>query len=314
MLKGSRVSRSLDTGRMARALRRPGIDPRMHCAIAIVRTFFVDQQEQAPFVDVALLHEDPPLELCVRVAPFYAGPSFGFFAEYEADDEVVVVFPDGRYDHGGYVIGRAWSPSDPMPAEVLADPSKVWMRIKQGKTYRILAGDDVALELTPDIININGSVAATKVAQLFGIQGQLGVPPGEPGAGQFFFDMIAQHFVGGIAEQPPLPQPDQGAIGFDPSVDNTDSSGVLVVSCPQNQSSIGKVKFAGKWNGPKPPKVTLTPCDAGAQAALTLVPPQIVIVDPATVTLEEFAVTVGTAAAMAAAPLAPARYAYKVEG
>lgn len=310
MLRRTRVSRKPDVLRLGQALARPGIDTRVWYAIGFVVATHTDAS--GSFADVLLETGD---ELTCHVTGSYAGPGFGAYFPLDVDDTVLVEIPSGEPDNGGVVLGRLWSASDAPPQEAVDDPANAVIRMKAAQLLRIVAGDDVFIEWTPTLLNFNASVAVTKAAQSFGQQGVVA----DPTKGAFYFNAFVQHYYGATDLALPIPVPDSGTIALDPTVNNCDSSGVIIVSCPQNQSDIGRLKFSKSWDdrtghGGKPPKVILTPCDAGAQAALSLVPPQIVIVDPATVSLDEFVVTVGGAAAMAAAALAPARYAYKCEG
>jgi hypothetical protein len=134
MLKRSRVSGKMDMSRLAAALRSPGIDPRQWVALCAVVDFKLDLDEGA-FADVVILSTGQ--QETVRVGAFYAGPGFGFYAPLEKDDEVLVAFPDGAFDHGGVVVARLWSPSDP-PAQLAKDhDADVAIQIKKDANLRI---------------------------------------------------------------------------------------------------------------------------------------------------------------------------------
>ncbi len=156
----SRVLSSIDTSRLAEAVARPGIDPRVWVSYAILTgdpVIETAQGQQDVFVDVLLLPQNQPDT--ARVGAIYAGNGFGLYAPLKKDDEVLVCAPSGDPDEGLVVMQRLWSPSDVPPAEAAAYPNDVLLVVEPGQNVRIAVsgGGKVAL----------GSVDATKgVARL----------------------------------------------------------------------------------------------------------------------------------------------------
>lgn len=134
MLKKTRVSGKMDMSRLAAALRSPGIDPRQWVVLASVIEFKLDPEEGA-MADVTILSTGQ--QETVRVGAFYAGPNFGFYAPLGKDDEVLVAFPDGSFDHGGVVVARLWSASDPPSSTAKDNNADVSIHVKDGTSVRI---------------------------------------------------------------------------------------------------------------------------------------------------------------------------------
>lgn len=112
----SRVLSSIDTERLASAVARPGIDPRIWVSYAVLLTDPVlDMTEGGKdvFADIMLLPSGT-VETA-RVGTIYAGNGFGFYAPLYKDDEVLVVAPSGDPDEGLVITQRFWSPADPPP-------------------------------------------------------------------------------------------------------------------------------------------------------------------------------------------------------
>lgn len=135
MLKNSRVSGTLDIGRLGQALARPGMDTRTWVSLAIVKAVHVDADEGV-FVDVLCV----PLKHkgTARLGCEYAGNGFGMYAPLEVDDEVLVEAPSGDPDEGLVVTQRLHSPSDPPPSELVDNPTDVLLVVKPGRTVRIV--------------------------------------------------------------------------------------------------------------------------------------------------------------------------------
>lgn len=125
-----------DTNRIARALRQPGIDSSHWNSLGIVQSVVVDPK-QGPLCDVLLLPSEETVT--ARVATMYAGAGFGVWAEPKVDDEVLLSCPDADNGIGWIVIGRLWSPSDPVPAEAInAGPADLLIKVEDGHAMRIL--------------------------------------------------------------------------------------------------------------------------------------------------------------------------------
>ncbi len=151
MLFTSRATGSIDPNRLAAAMSRPGIDPRVNLCLAIVKKFNV-RKGRGVFVDVEL-HPSQDEET-VRMGATYAGNGFGLYAPLHIDDEVLVGFPDGEPDAGGVILARLWSTADPPPQGAVDNIADVLLQIEPGQAVRIQA-NDALFE-----IDANGQIAA----------------------------------------------------------------------------------------------------------------------------------------------------------
>lgn len=133
MLK-SRIATTPDVNRLAKALERPGIDPRTWECLAYVTKFAIDKE--GPLVDIVLMPENYPET--ARLGAEYAGPGFGIYFPIEKDTEVVVGFPSGDPDEGLVVLRRLWSKSDPPPQLVQDNPDDIILVAKEGANIRIV--------------------------------------------------------------------------------------------------------------------------------------------------------------------------------
>ena len=133
MLK-SRVTGIPDVNRIAKAMERPGIDPRCWNCVAYVTKFHIDKE--GPLVDIVLVPDGIPET--ARVGADYAGPGFGLYTPIEKDTEVLVGFPNGDPDEGLVVTRRLWSASDPPPQLALDHPEDVILVAKEGANIRIV--------------------------------------------------------------------------------------------------------------------------------------------------------------------------------
>jgi len=144
VLKNSRVSGTLDTNRLGKALARPGMDTRTWVSLAIVNAITIDPDEGI-FADVTLM----PLgkTATARVGSEYAGAGFGIYAPLLPDDEVLVEAPNGDPDNGLILTRRLFSPSDPPPDEALDFPEDFLLVARDGKTVRILVAGAGRVEI-----------------------------------------------------------------------------------------------------------------------------------------------------------------------
>lgn len=136
--RGMGLGNTLDLARLARAVSRPGIDPRYWVAYAtLLSEPYIETRDglQDIFVDV-LIHPNEQIDTA-RVGAIYAGNGFGFYAPLHEGDEVVVVVPSGDADECMVVIQRMWSPSDPPPTELSANPQDVTLVVEPEKNLRI---------------------------------------------------------------------------------------------------------------------------------------------------------------------------------
>lgn len=147
------VRRSIDTGALAKALSRPGIDTRVWLSYAVVTDLGFDPNE-GPFADIQYVPSGTT-DTCLIGAP-YAGNSFGAWFPLEVDDLVLVAVPSGDSNTGPVLIQRVWSAADPPMAEMgqSGELSKdVVLRMKPGQKLRILTsatGDGVSFTVAGD--------------------------------------------------------------------------------------------------------------------------------------------------------------------
>ena len=139
----SRITKGIDVNRVANALSRPGIDPRVWECLAFVTEFNID--EEGPFVDVLLMPERIPET--ARVAAEYAGPGFGFYFPIEVDTEVIVTAPNGDPDEGLIVTKRLWSKSDPPPTDARANPQNIILHAKEGASINLVVSGGATINL-----------------------------------------------------------------------------------------------------------------------------------------------------------------------
>lgn len=137
MLPRSRVTGAMDTNRVAAALSKPGIDPRVWLSLAVVVA--VNVKEDGAFADVMLFPQNQPDT--VRVPGNYAGPGFGSWMPLETDDEVLIAYPQGQPNEGGVIIARLWSKSDATPTEAQSNSDDPVIHVKPGQTLRIVVDD-----------------------------------------------------------------------------------------------------------------------------------------------------------------------------
>ncbi len=143
MLK-SRVSSKPDFSRLAKAMERPGIDPRCWICTGYVETFAID--EEGPFVDVILMPDERPET--ARVSSIYSGVGFGVFMPLEKDDEVLVAAPNGDPQEGLVVIARLFSKSDPPPQSALdSNGTDLIVHAKEGANINIIVSGGGTINL-----------------------------------------------------------------------------------------------------------------------------------------------------------------------
>lgn len=164
----SRVLSSIDAGRLANAVSRPGIDPRIWVSYAVlVSEPVVDTQPDGMDViaDVMLLPSG--MIETARVGALYAGNGFGLYAPLHIDDEVLVVAPSGDPDEGMVITQRFWSPADPPPAAVMNNTQDFTLVVEKDKNLRFSVEGSGNVYLTVDTGKIylgspDGTEPATK--------------------------------------------------------------------------------------------------------------------------------------------------------
>lgn len=145
MSKRTRIGRKIDAQRVAQLVSMPGIDPRIWVSLCIVDKVVVDK-DHGVFADVhvmstATVDDDGNVvaqQETVRVAADYAGNGFGLYLPPLVGDEVLVVWPDGNPDHGGVLVKRMWSASDPPPQKAVDKPADALLMIQKDVNLRIM--------------------------------------------------------------------------------------------------------------------------------------------------------------------------------
>jgi len=139
-------SRSVDTNRLAEAISRPGLDPRMWVYLAVVREMHYDA-EHGIFADVTVIPEGD-IETC-QVGALYSGADFGMSGGLEAGDLVVVVVPQGDPGHGPIIISKLWTASDPPPPE-MAVLDNATVVVKAGTTLNVVCREGATVNLVAE--------------------------------------------------------------------------------------------------------------------------------------------------------------------
>jgi phage baseplate assembly protein V len=85
------------------------------------------------------LGENSPPRWC-NVASIMAGSDRGAFFMPEPDDEVLVAFEQGDWDHG-YIVGFLWNPQQQPPSQ---NENQRMIRSKNGHTIRFVDSTEVA--------------------------------------------------------------------------------------------------------------------------------------------------------------------------
>ena len=161
----SKISSQIDMGLLAEGISRPGIDPRIWVSYGVLLSEpYIETIEgrQDIIVDVMLMPSGA-IETA-RVGAIYAGNGFGFYAPLHVDDEVLVLAPSGDPDEGLVIAQRFWSPADPPPASLAANPEDVTLVVESGKNLRmsVLGGGNIYLNATGSG-DVNIAVADGKV-------------------------------------------------------------------------------------------------------------------------------------------------------
>ena len=122
-----------DVSRIARALQRPGIDPRAWVSLALVQSVGVDAD--GAFCDVLLVPSNR--RHTARLGAAYAGSGWGMYAPPQVDDEVVVMAPDGDPSAGLVIVSRVWSRVDAPPTEAQENPEDVVLVVRPDRSLRL---------------------------------------------------------------------------------------------------------------------------------------------------------------------------------
>ena len=151
-----------DVSRIARALQRPGIDPRAWVSLALVQSVVVDAD--GAFCDVLLVPSNR--RHTARFGAAYAGSGWGLYAPPQVDDEVVVMAPDGDPSAGLVIVSRVWSRVDAPPTEAQENPEDVVLVVRPDRSLRlsVSGGGKVYLggsDGTKAVAHVDSSVAAS---------------------------------------------------------------------------------------------------------------------------------------------------------
>ncbi len=138
------VRRNLDASRLARAVSRPGIDPRVWLELGVVRELGFDAKEGI-FADV-VMQPNGNVETCCVATPYTGSVDgevgFGDWCPVDVGDTVLVGIPGGDSNRGPVVIARWWDSGDPPPAQIGdgEEPSKdLWRVVRPGRRFELLA-------------------------------------------------------------------------------------------------------------------------------------------------------------------------------
>ncbi len=140
-------NQAIDVASIARAVSRPGIDPRTWVSLATVQQFAVDSAHGV-FADIKLFPTG--LVTTARVGAAYAGKGFGLYAPLSPGDEVVVIAPNGDPNAGLVIVTTLWSAAAPPPTEASDDDmiENVILRVEDSRTLRMVVsgGGSVVVE------------------------------------------------------------------------------------------------------------------------------------------------------------------------
>lgn len=129
------VGTTVDTGRLAEAVSRPGIDPRCWVSIGIVTDVFMDP-ESGPLADILLVPGED--HVTAKLGSLYAGSGWGIYMPLYVDDEVIVGLTSGEMGEMPTVLQRLHSPADPPPQGAVDHPDDPLICVQPGHTLRIM--------------------------------------------------------------------------------------------------------------------------------------------------------------------------------
>lgn len=158
MRKAQRIpvqrARSIDVARMSKAAERPGVDPRIWFAKAIVTEIGIDTTEgnQGKYADVILVPDGTPDT--VFLGSPYAGNQYGMHFPVNVGSRVVIMYGMGDPGDGGVIMGQWHSPTAPPNPELVGEDGEftqnVVLRIAPGQQLIIRtsgAGDEVNIHV-----------------------------------------------------------------------------------------------------------------------------------------------------------------------
>jgi hypothetical protein len=138
----------MDTGRLAQAVSRPGIDPRTWVSLAVALGESHVDPAYGVFVNVQLMPTGE--KYTAIVAADYVGPSFGFYTPIHLHDDLIVVIPGGDPRLGVTVVKRLWTAADLPPAEAVLDPTEVMLVVEPDKNLRLKVTGAGKVEIDSD--------------------------------------------------------------------------------------------------------------------------------------------------------------------
>lgn len=195
---------SMDVIKSGLALSFPGIDPRVHIALAIVTA--VKVSAEGVKADVRMVPSQ--CEETVMVGPCGANGGSGLYIPITIGQVVIVAFPHGNADCGGQIIGSTWDTGDPPPSTAIENPDDVALVAPGGRTVRIVTTTSGEIVLESDGSTRLGSEGATLgVARRTDsvevtIPGLLPIVPNPafpaPGEPQFFLSLLPITLTGTI--------------------------------------------------------------------------------------------------------------------
>lgn len=150
----SGIRTSVDTGRAAAGMQRPGVDPRVWVCLAKVTELGVDLANGV-YADVQLMPTGEK-ETCL-VGTGYAGAGYGAWLPLKVDDIVVVLVPRGDWGMGPVIVSRVWTGSEPPPAELLVTPgsddppTSPVVVVGPGQTVRVVCRPGGTVEVVGDV-------------------------------------------------------------------------------------------------------------------------------------------------------------------
>lgn len=137
------MRRNIDVGRLAKAVQRPGVDPRVWCCLAVVQELGIDAQ--GVFADVQV-QPDGNVETCYVGTPFAGSvdgeTGYGDWCPLEVGDTVLVAVPMGDTDSGPIIVTRVWNGGDPPPEQLREGeepPADRWIIARPKQSIKLLA-------------------------------------------------------------------------------------------------------------------------------------------------------------------------------
>lgn len=154
------VSPSIDANRLALAVQRPGIDPRIWGALAVATGDSQLDPDHGAFVEVKILPSGEEFN-CYLPAD-YAGNQFGENkGGVKKDDQLFIAVPNGDPAEGGVVLARFHSETDKPGQLAISFPADHTLELEPGKSWRLkVSGDGVLAVIESPGIRLGDAAAA----------------------------------------------------------------------------------------------------------------------------------------------------------